>query len=365
MAMNSFDMKTVLGLSLVQKYLTGRLLRFIEDQGVARVLSSLGKFSMEEAMAALQRDLGYTPQDRVRRRMVSVLVDLLCECGHVEKAKGYYIWNEGKESDAGLTDEEYKTVKEFFKGQVDFFGRCIAYADAFLRGESPLYCFNSPDTRAWEDFLGNAEFSFARSVLANVMLSGKGESARVLDLCYGPGFDILQIQNQFPGVKVTALDFKDIFRDQALRRIPNPEAVQWIDAELWDGFGTPLPFSDCTFDAVFFACADPYIVTESREYVYRDIFRVLKPGGAVSMLSRSYPDREREYVRDPWTRRGILCHDFSESVCEGWQGFYDARGSFDLFRSIGYNVETVMMNASIWRLAKPCMHDNPCGVGQP
>ncbi len=152
---------------------------------------------------------------------------------------------------------------------------------------------------------------------------------------------------------MTALDFKDIFRKRALSRIPKPEAVQWIDAELWNGFGTPLPFPDGTFDLLYFACADPYIPVESREFVYRDIFRVLKRSGSVGLLSHSYPDDKNEHVRDPWARRGILCHDFFESVCEGWHGFSDAGESRNLFESIGYTIDTVMMNASIWRLDKP------------
>ena len=351
--MNQPDIKTLLGRSLVQKYLTGLMLRFADEHGITDLLSSLSRFSAEEAAAELQHELGYALRGGVRLRMIKVLMDLLCECSLIEKRQGFYIWKGVGESDAGLPEEECRMAKEFFKGQVDFFEGCIAYADEFLKGGPPLYSFDSKATKVWEEFLGNSEFDFARSVLANVMLSGKGDGAHVLDLCYGPGFDILRIQERYPAAKVTALDFKDIFRERALRRIPNPEAVQWVDSRLWDGFGTPLPFSDDTFDAVFLACADPYIPVECREFVYRDISRILRPGGAVSILSHSYPDAERGYVSDPWVRKGALCHDFSESVCEGWCGFYDARESIDLFRTIGYSVDTVMMNASIWRLDKP------------
>ncbi len=168
------DIKKLLNISLIQRYLTGRILRFIEEQRIARLLSSMGDFSMKEAVVAFKRELGYTLHDRVRLRMMKVLIDLLCECGHVEKKDGCYLWNEGKSADVVLSDEDCRVAKECFKGQVDFFESCISHADTFLRGDQPLYSFDSGDTRVWEDFLGNSEFNFARSVLAKLMLSKRG-----------------------------------------------------------------------------------------------------------------------------------------------------------------------------------------------
>jgi SAM-dependent methyltransferase len=346
-------MKALLSLSLVHRYLTGRLLRFVDEQGISGLLASMGSFTLKDAASVLQRELGYVLNDKVRARMVKVLIDFMYECGHAAKEDGRYCWNGGNGAVDSLSTDENAIAIEVFKGQVGFFERCLLHADAFLRGGSPLYSFDSEATHIWEEFLGNAEFNFARSLLAQVMLSGKGENAHVLDLCYGPGFDILQIQEHFAAVELTALDFKDIFRDRALSRIPNPEAVHWVDSDKWGGFGTSLPFPADVFDVVFFACADPYIAEELREFVYRDIFRVIRPGGSLNILSHSYPDPEMRFVEDIWVRRGTLCHDFAESVCEGWHGFYGAEESFSLFESIGYKAATVMMNSSIWSLDKP------------
>ena len=328
-------------------------MRFADEQGIISLFASLCSFTLEDAISVLQKDRGYVLNDKVRSRMVKVLIDFLCECGHVTKEYGHYCWNGGNGAVDSLSADENAIATQVFKGQVDFFERCLLHAGTFLRGGSPLYSFDSEATHIWEDFLGNAEFNFARSVLAQVMLSGKGANAHVLDLCYGPGFDILQIQQHFAAIELTALDFKDIFRDRALSRIPNPEAVHWVDSDKWGGFGTRLPFPSNVFDVVFFACADPYIAEELREFVYRDIFRVIRPGGSLNILSHSYPDPEKRFVEDMWVRRGTLCHDFAESVCEGWHGFYDAEESLALFGSIGFTVDTVMMNSSIWRLDKP------------
>ncbi|MGO9614600.1 MAG: class I SAM-dependent methyltransferase [Dissulfurispiraceae bacterium] len=350
---NLSDIKTVLGLSLVHKYLTDRLLRFVDEQGISRLFASMDSFTLDAAIRVLQKDCGYVLHDKVRLRMVKVLIDFLCECGYADKENSRYFWKGGNSGGGRLSTEESAMANEYFRGQIDFFERCILHAVTFLRDGLPLFGFDNEATHIWEHFLGNAEFNFARSVLAKVMLSGKGENAHILDLCYGPGFDILQIQKCFAEVKVTAIDFKDIFRGRALSRIPNPDAVCWVDAKHWGGFGTKLPFPSDTFDAVFFACADPYIAEELREFVYRDIFRVLKSGGSLNILSHSYPDPGRRYVEEQWVRRGTLCHDFAESVCEGWHGFYDAKESVDLFESIGYRLGTVMMNSSIWGLDKP------------
>jgi len=346
-------MKTLLGRYAVHKYLTGRFLSFIEDRGIPRLLAPLRGFTFEDVASILERELGYALNDRVRIRMVKVLIDFLRECGSVIEEEDRYLWNNGCFVRDGLSADESEVAKEFFRGQVDFFEHCLLHADEFLRGGLPLYSFDNEAAQIWEDFLGNTEFNFARSVLAKVMLSGSDEDARVLDLCYGPGFDILSIQECSSRVRVTALDFKDIFRGRALGRVPNPEAVCWIGSERWGGFGSVLPFPSETFDAVFFACADPYIAEQSRKFVYADIFRVIKSGGSLNILSHCYPDPEARFVENIWVRRGTLCHDFAESVCEGWQGFCSASESVNLFESIGFKVGTVMMNSSIWRLDKP------------
>jgi len=346
------DIKTLLGLHPVHKYLTGRLLAFGEDRDIPRMFSSMGRFSMDDALSILQRELGYRLDDGIRARMIKVLIDFFCECDISVKDGNHYLCNDGC-TIPGRPPADVTVSEKFFRGQVDFFERCLLHADTFLSGGQPLLSFDNDAAQIWEDFLGNAEFGFARSVLANVMLSGLDGDAHVLDLCCGPGFDILNIQECSSTVRISALDFKDVFRSRASGRVLNPDAVDWICCEKWGGFGAALPFPPGTFDAVFFACADPYIAESRRRFVYSDLFRVIKPGGSLNILSHSYPDAGMKFVEDRWVRRGTLCHDFAESVCEGWQGFYSADESINLFESIGFRIGTIMMNSSIWRLDKP------------
>lgn len=337
---------------LPQKFLSGRLLRFVEEEGILCLFEAMRQFDFPEAVEAL-RGKGYLLSDRTRLRMIKVLIDFLSECGYVVENNGRYTWNDGNMFSAVLGKDESGLVKGSFRGQIDFFEECIHRAASFLRGGPPLCGFDSGSLGLWEKFLGNAEFRFARSVLAEALLSGRERGSSVLALCYGPGFDIRQLQEEAPDAGLSALDFKGVFFEGAYRRSLDPQSVQWIDPLLWKGFGDPLPFRDFTFDYVFFACADPYIPEELRESVYADIFRVLKPGGALGILTRSYPDRERTFVTEPWIRRGVCLHDFAEGLCEGWNGFYDAGESAALFSKIGYTLRSLLLSASVWRLDKP------------
>ncbi|MBI5026558.1 MAG: class I SAM-dependent methyltransferase [Nitrospirae bacterium] len=349
---NCADAKVLLSRFLVQKFLTERLIRFIAEEGIFELFASMKHFTIRDAVAAFQQKLGYRLNNKTRMRMARIIIDLLYECGYLKKKGGLYLWDTGKGMETGLSDNDKEMVRITFKGQVDFFENCILYAHEFLAGKPPLYGFNDKFIHIWEEFLGDTEFRFGRYILINLLLHGRNGNLKALDLCYGPGFNILQLLEQSPDISVTALDFKDIFRSQAADRISNAGTVEWVNG-MWKGFGNPLPFPDNSLDVIIFTCTDSYIPKELREYVYRDISRTLRHGGTIGILTHCYPDSEKIYVKDTWVRRGILCHDFSESVCEGWSGFYGAEESINLFNAIGYNIHTLMLNSSVWRLDKP------------
>jgi ubiquinone/menaquinone biosynthesis C-methylase UbiE len=346
------EMGVLLNRALSDRLLTALLMRFADQQGISGILESVKKSALDEAYDIFEKEFGYVLGDNTRLRMAKTLIDFLRECGDIREEKGHYRWTGLRRLEIRLPVDELRSAEEVFSRKIAFLELCIEYASSFLRGGPPLYSFDKSAISIWEEFLGDAEFNCARSLLARLLLSGKSSNAVVLDLCCGPGFDILKIQEQSPEMKIIALDFTDIFKRRAVCSLSHPGMVQWVDSGLWNGFGSPLPFSDNSFDAVFFACADPYIPGELREFVYTDIFRVLKYGGTLGVLSHSYPDPAGELVKDPGIRRGILCHDFAESVCDGWHGFYDAAVSADLFRSAGYSVRTLKLNASVWLLDK-------------
>jgi len=274
------ELKPLLGRLFPQRFLTSRLLRFLRDSGITDLLSSSKEVTLETVKILFNQKLGFDIADYTRARMVHAIMDFLCECGFMERRAETYCWKQTADDIGELSHEEYDQVRSFFGGQVMFFEKCIDYACEFLAGGPPLFRFDRKSLHVWASFLGNAEFEMARSLLVKLLSSGNADSCRLLNLCSGLGFDITSVQRVMPEAGITAIDFTDVFHEYAFQRVKNPENIRWIDSSLWNGFGHPLPFNDRTFDIVFFACADPYIPRGSRNYVYKDIYRVLKKSGS-------------------------------------------------------------------------------------
>ncbi|MEN8264675.1 MAG: class I SAM-dependent methyltransferase [Nitrospirota bacterium] len=347
------DLKPLFGESLPQRFLTYRLLTFLAESGITDFLTGADEFTMGPAEEMLKQKFGIAASDTIRTRMIQIALDFLYECGIIHK-EGMFFSRGSTDYDAfRLSKNEIERAGTFFGGQISFFNECINYSEKFLRGAPPLFRFDEKSLDIWERFLGNTEFETARILLMKLLSSKKTGSCKILNLCSGLGFDISAIQNIMPDAEITAIDFTDVFRERALGRVEQPETVRWEDSRRWDGFGSALPFSSETFDLVFFSCADPYIPQDAREFAYRDIFRTIKKGGSFGILTNSYPDPEKKGVLDRWVRRGVLCHDFAESVCEGWYGFSLPEKSAGLFQDIGFKVSSVLLNSSLWRLDKP------------
>ncbi len=213
---NTSNIKLLLGRFPTQRFLTEGVIKFAHDEGIIELISSMQCFIIEEILTEIRQKLGYKLQDRTRLRMAKVILDLLKECGYIKSVNGYYRWNGDSTDKMKLHSGERKEIRTIFKGQVKFFEECINYAAKFLRGSPPLYNFHNNSASIWEDFLGNVEFEFARSFLMKILFLEKSHKCKALVLCCGPGFDILQMQHEFPEIRVTALDFTDIFYEKGL-----------------------------------------------------------------------------------------------------------------------------------------------------
>ena len=345
--------QSALGGFAAERFAIARVLSFVEAAGIARVLAEHSPFALAEGAPLLQSSLGFAG-DAVRSRMLRVLLDLLSECGCLRPGSGdtralselplsAHCESGGSQAGPRLGAD----------GQVEFFERCLGHVEAFLRGAPPLFDFGPDSAAAWDGLLGSESLSRARAILARLLLPRDDRGMDVLVLCYGPGFDLVQIEARCPGARVTALDFTNAFKSRAWGRLRAPERVCWVDAGSWGGFGTALPFPGESFDLVVFSCAEPYIPLDRRPFTLRDLRRVVRPGGRVGVLTHSYPDEPRRAVPDPWLRRVTLCHDFLESVCQGWCGFSEAAALHAEFESAGFRVDLVTHNSSIWRLANP------------
>ncbi|MBF0553005.1 MAG: class I SAM-dependent methyltransferase [Nitrospirae bacterium] len=329
-------------LAIFHAALNRRFLDFIFDEGIAGVLSGQHECDeFERIVELLENSHGYTLKDGNRRRMIAVLLDFLTECGY--RRQGRYTAD-------GVNREPAHGSLDSFEGEYNFFSRCIDYAGEYLRGGKPLYDFNGGCVDTWDEFLGNPEFEYARGVLAKKLYEGCRALDRVLVLCYGPGYDICHLQRYSEDVKITAVDYNGAFYEAARAKLLRPDAVQWIHSDKWGGFGSPLPFEDGYFDAAVFSCADPYIAGGHKRFVYEDIYRVLTRHGLMGIITRGYPDSQ--CGSDKLYQRAALCHDFAESVCEGWQGFYSAKQTRALLGEIGFDIKSLTLNECLWMAAK-------------
>jgi SAM-dependent methyltransferase len=320
------------------------LLALAEREGILSRIRSLSPFTVEELCDVLSRELGFALESGNRRHMIRLFVELLAEMKWLRRDGGGDRWGVHAEKPplggmaSGVSDD----------GEIRFLRRCLELVPGYLRGQAPPIGFDAGCAAAWEDFLGCAEFQACRTVLFDMMAAGAPPGARLLDLCHGPGWGIERAIARWPGVRISAIDFTDAFSETARRRAGEAQArwggredalqapVEWFGPDAWTGLGAPLPFREGAFDAVLFGCGDPYIPPGSREAVYADLSRVLKPGGCLGILTRGRPDPERRHVAARTLRITALIHDFSESVCAGWRGFADVGENLRLFERLGF-----------------------------
>jgi SAM-dependent methyltransferase len=192
---------------------------------------------------------------------------------------------------------------------------------------------------------------------------------RLLDLCHGPGWGLADVAVMYPAIRITAIDFTDAFAGTARDRVravdeKNREMgcgsvkIRWTGPREWGGFGSPLPFGNGAFDAVFFSGGDPYIPRRLRRDVYGEIGRVLAHEGRLGILTRGYPDPGHRYVPSTRMRIATLVHDFAESVCGGWEGFSEPEENIRMFMEIGYREGGAalggmsFLESSLWVLSK-------------
>lgn len=122
---------------------------------------------------------------------------------------------------------------------------------------------------------------------AILSMLGDVEGKRVLDAGCGPGYYIEELVSR--GANVVAFDASEQMVELAARRVPD-ERAEVTRAVL----GEPLPFGDADFDAVVCPLAIHY--AEDRSLAFRELFRVVRPGGAV-VFSTQHPTAD-------WLRKG-------------------------------------------------------------
>jgi SAM-dependent methyltransferase len=351
------------------------VLRLAEREGILDRMQRLTRFTCEDLCQVLQSDLGYVLEMGNRRRMISLLLNILRECGRLHAGGGVWVW--GPDDSPPIPGSGDRAIPAMESPTTDnqylFFRGCLESVPTYLRGGNPTFLFDEDTAESWELFLGCPEFRTCRSLLLELMGIENRASFRLLDLCYGPGWGLEAAVSRYPSIHISALDFTEVFSRKARERAGKAQArhqrlgqpvspIVWLGPDRWKGFGDPFPFPDDSFEAVFFSCGDPYIPHAARGEVYREIRRVLVPEGRLGILTRCLPDAGAQHIPSRWLRISALVHDFAESVCEGWEGFSDTEENIRLFSDAGFlgGVSLLgrmsLLESSLWVLKKSRCH---------
>ncbi len=133
------------------------------------------------------------------------------------------------------------------------------------------------------DFMNRAmTFGFDRLWLRRLVDEvEKSKASDIADLATGTGDVALAIAGRLPSASVTGLDLSEGMLAQA-RRKPGADRIRFI---VGDCLATGLP--DNSFDAITVA----YGVRNFKDIAsgYREMFRILRPGGKLAVLELSVP----------------------------------------------------------------------------
>jgi len=108
-------------------------------------------------------------------------------------------------------------------------------------------------------------------------------AARVLDLCCGTGDMAFALRKEGAQAKIAGADFSHAMLKLATLKTALDQPIQWIESD-----ALQLPFPDNSFDLVTSA----YGFRNLADYDagWREILRVLKPGGEVGILECGKPE---------------------------------------------------------------------------
>jgi demethylmenaquinone methyltransferase / 2-methoxy-6-polyprenyl-1,4-benzoquinol methylase len=107
-------------------------------------------------------------------------------------------------------------------------------------------------------------------------------NARVLDLCCGTGDMAFALHREGPRAQIVGADFSHAMLKLASTKSDNEKVPRWVEAD-----ALQLPFPDHSFDLV--TSAFGFRNLADYDAGLREIWRVLKPGGAVGILEFSEP----------------------------------------------------------------------------
>ena len=110
-------------------------------------------------------------------------------------------------------------------------------------------------------------------------------SGSMLDVACGPGNLLLKIHKKHPALQLTGLDI-----DPAILHIASKKTRGLSNIKLVESSATKLPFKDNQFAIVTSSLAFHHLDSEQKQEAFKEIFRVLKPGGNFWLFDFAKPE---------------------------------------------------------------------------
>ena len=148
------------------------------------------------------------------------------------------------------------------------------------------------------------ELTFKRRLIEQMRLE---KSHRVLDLGCGTATLTVLIKRAYPEVEIIGLDIDPKILDIARSKVQKAG----LDIKLDQGSAFELPYPDNSFDRVVSSLVIHHLTRDNKARTFREVFRVLKPGGELHAADFGKPQNVLMYLI---TRFFGLFEDTSDNI---------------------------------------------------